>query len=130
MKKLVLGIVTLCLVASTPAFAAEDGGIVKSSERVAATNFSVKVNSGSAALVGATVKLFQAGVEIGSAVTNSRGIAALSVPNQEAVTVKVSATGYTPKSKEAFIPSESEIVAMSLSQMILKPTNQKVKARK
>jgi len=129
MKKLILGIVTLCLVASTPAFAAEDGGTVKTAERVASTNFSVKVNSGTSAVAGATVKLFQAGVEIGSAVTNSRGIAALTVPNQEAVTIKVSKAGFTPKSKDAFIPSEAQIIPMVIAPMAVKPIG-KVKPKR
>ena len=120
MKKLLLGLAAVCLLVSAPSFAAvkED---IKKEEAKAATNFSVKVNSGTNALAGATVKLFQGGSEIGSAVTNSRGIAALSVPNQEPVSIKITAKGHNPAAKDNFVPNEGEIVPVSLNKLTLKP---------
>ncbi len=111
---------------AAPAFAGNSDNEVKAEVKLADTQFSVKVNSGTKPVVGATVKLFQNGTEIGSAVTNDRGIAALTVPNQEAVTIKVMAKGYTPLAKENFIPAMNEIVPVSLKTFKLKP-NPKVK---
>lgn len=121
MKNLLLGLMALCLIATTPVFANDGIEVVKSTERAANTNFSVKVTSGTAALAGAQVNLYQNGASIGSAVTNSRGIAILTVPNQEAVTVKVAAKGHNPGKKENFIPTEGQIIPISLKKLTFKP---------
>ena len=121
MKKLVLGIVTLCVVASAPIFANNNPEITNF-EVPSTTNFSVRVNSGTAALVGATVQLYQDGVEIASGVTNARGIVALSVPNQEAVTIKISASGHSPETKADITPTAGEIIPVVLHNITVKPS--------
>jgi lipopolysaccharide export system protein LptA len=125
MKKLLLGIMSVCLIATTPVFANGNGGIEKSEEKVEATNFSVKVNSGSAALAGANVKLIQGGDVIGSGTTDARGMVALSVPNQENVTIQITAKGHKANSKVDFIPADGEIIPIVLTKLVLKPSPMK-----
>ena len=121
MKNLLLGIAAVCMLVSTSAFASQGANDIKEEVKVASTDFKVKVNSGTTALGGATVKVFQGGDMIASGVTTDRGLVELSVPNQEAITLQISAKGHVVQKKENIIPADGEIIPISLEKSRIAP---------